>query len=539
LLIQAVIVDDEPAHRFGLERHVDWNGLGYDAPLLAESGDEALALLGQQTVHVLIADIRMPGMDGIELVREARERCPTLQVLIVSGHDEFEFAQGAIEAGAKAYLLKPVELHEVQKWLTTFRESLLLYHRILDEEQHTAKRIQDITQMAREKFLEDVIYNGALAPSELARHLKLLDIDSERTSYMIVIISPDDYFRSSPDHALIPKVLNAIGVALSEYVRIGIRVQPDQIALMIIRHEGDDDFPNSIEEKMELVQSVVHRELKESLSISIGRPSKEWSDITVMYQETVDALFRARFAVKGQIISVTDGVNPTFAPFSAENTLSQVSRAIENGDEVDLIRRLTDVFDRLGTESEQRFTYAQALCVGLVSEFVRRSVAHGGGAVAEAQPGLWQQVLGCSTVAQLRRTTMELGVQFCRDLARASSKRRSQLIEKAISFMKDNLHRDVGLKDVANEVHLNSSYLSVLFKKETGETLSSFLSRMRLERARDLLKDPRVKVYEVAGRVGYQTASYFTHQFKKAYGCTPNEFRDSARSKDLTRTPPP
>ena len=104
-MLKALIVDDEPNHRFGLAKHVNWNGLGYDSPLLAEDADEAL-FLSNNRIDVLIADVCMPGMDGIELVKEMRVRYPDIHVLIISGYEEFEFARAAVEAGAKGI---PVE----------------------------------------------------------------------------------------------------------------------------------------------------------------------------------------------------------------------------------------------------------------------------------------------------------------------------------------------------------------------------------------------------------------------------------------------
>lgn len=129
-MLKALIVDDEPNHRFGLAKHVNWNGLGYDSPLLAEDADEALFLTGNNRIDVLIADVCMPGMDGIELVKEMRVRYPDIHVLIISGYEEFEFARAAVEAGAKAYLLKPLKIEEVENWLKKFRNEIKMAEKL-------------------------------------------------------------------------------------------------------------------------------------------------------------------------------------------------------------------------------------------------------------------------------------------------------------------------------------------------------------------------------------------------------------------------
>lgn len=123
--MRALIVDDEPMQIQGLLRHIGWKALGYEEPLTALSGEEALTILGETLVDVLIADVSMPGMTGIELLARCRADYPllqSLQTVMISGYDEFEFVQEAIHLGAKAYVLKPIKTEELEMKLAAFRE---------------------------------------------------------------------------------------------------------------------------------------------------------------------------------------------------------------------------------------------------------------------------------------------------------------------------------------------------------------------------------------------------------------------------------
>src|SRR5690606_943268 len=129
-MIQALLVDDEPMHLQGLARHVRWESLGYDKPLTALSGDAALAVMRDRQIDVLVTDVSMPGMNGIELVARCKEQNPGIQVLMVSGYNEFEFVQEAIHVGAQGYVLKPVKVEEIEAKLSAFREALEKLRRI-------------------------------------------------------------------------------------------------------------------------------------------------------------------------------------------------------------------------------------------------------------------------------------------------------------------------------------------------------------------------------------------------------------------------
>lgn len=460
-MMKVMIVDDEPAHRFGLAQHVNWKALGYEQPVLAEDGEEALALAGQDMPEVLIADVCMPGMDGITLVKEMRRRVPELQVLIISGFEEFEFARGAVEAGAAAYILKPLKTDEVVGWMETFRDRILARHARRAEEETFRQKLRDSQQIARRRFLEELVRR-----------------------------QPEGDARQSEGNAL-----QSAGDALQS---AGNVLQP-----------ASDALQSTAAEQATFEQRLVHQ----ARQLDFSEGSKRLA--LVCFEREVGAFVTSGSASPAALSSAE--IENCVERILSQSIRATVETIITMGNDVLALLASPHHVMNSDTEPEDVFATRSGDDLSSLLAIRLRGALQASGVAFSVRIG----------VPAMRWTELSAQYRTLRDNPRSAEPQSatvSRTVQDAMRHLSSNLSDGITLDELAARVHMNPSYLSVLFKKETGETISDHVARLRIEQARALLLDGR-KIYDVARLVGYQNASFFSRQFQKAVGVSPVAFR--------------
>jgi Response regulator containing CheY-like receiver domain and AraC-type DNA-binding domain len=535
-MMRAMIVEDEPAHRVGLMRHVRWSELGYEAPEQAADAEEALARMKTEPVDVLLVDIQMPGMDGLELVRTLRGSYPDVFVLIISAYDEFEYARRAVEIGANAYLLKPVKIEEVERWLTTFHEEHVLARKIAEEEALLKKKWQGSLELAREKFLEELLERGTgLAPmtdKECQRFTELLDLPYDEFCAHWLLFATEDAAATPAQPATgqpatmqtVPQVLETVKTVLSgDGIVVSAKSQPNMAAALFVTPGGGGPGVRTLlEHRLAAVLEALAAVGVPVDSVCVSETADEWKRIPKLYQDALLALEKAG-SPESKIVWADDvPVDDLRGPGDLEQLQARMHEKIAAADLDGYMKLLASFFNRIAGGISFRQTLA--FCFGLVEKLMRTAELQGV-RIGDESAYIWRTLIDCANPADLRSAVFRVSERITEAITRAQCSRKHQVIERAVEYLHDHLHENITVKEMAHAVHLNATYLSVLFKKEMGVTISDYLQQIRIERAKELLRDHDAKVYEVAERVGYQTSSYFTQQFKKWVGCTPAEFR--------------
>lgn len=532
-MLRALIVDDEPMQIQGLLRHIAWEKLGYESPLTAESGEEALALLETTPVDVLITDVSMPGMTGIELLAKCRSDYPhlqSLQTVIVSGFDEFEFVQEAIHLGAKAYVLKPVKTEELEQKLASFRSSIEQKDRIEREMESLKGKMTESLDMLQDRFANDLIEGRAQSGEMIDSWRRLLELPGGEWRIRLYVFAYDRLQDSARHDAarriwLSDALLRAVKTGLSgfEHAYVG-RTGTDEAAILHLNAPPSERA--RIEKQFPFVQEVVRESSGESVTVGVSRECGGPGEVPTLYKEVKHMMTRGRMAGAGHIHYFDRAEASDYREFALkEEEIPEIVRLFEQGEADQATARVHLAFDSLETQPELSFSYVQAFAMGLVSELARRiprSAEKGG----EFSVRSWQRLLDCASPREVRETVLEALSRYRQLEDKEQAQQRHHLIHQVASFLEDRLREPVTVKQLAERFQLNPSYLSVLFKRETGKTISEFVQEARIGKAKRLLQDPNVKVYEVAEQVGFQTTAYFSFLFKKATGVTPQEFRD-------------
>jgi two-component system response regulator YesN len=532
-MIRTLIVDDEPAHVEGLVRHIRWAELGYEPPLSAESGEAALAVLERERVDVLVTDVSMPGMTGIELLARCRSEYPHLQqmeALIVSGYDEFEFVHEAIHLGAKGYVLKPVKPAEIEEKLAAIRDSIDKRSRIEREIGDLKEKVNMSLAALRERFVQELADGRIHSEELLISWSRLLDIPGTVRHLSLVVFGCDRLHHAAFEDA---RERIALGAGFAQAVKLSLsdcagvfvgQTGTDEVAALLL-----DPAPSErakLEKQLPFVQDVVWEQFGSTVTIGITRPCREWKEVPLLYKEAQHMMAKSRLIGYGQTVRFTRFEESEFVDFRLrEEYIPAIVKRLESGETAEAADLLHRAFDLMLAHESVSLSFVQAFAMGLVSELTRK-----------LKPGreedggfdilMWQRLIDCTSVTEIREAVWECANRFIRIDRKKKEALQHHLVHQVAQHIREHIRDNVTVKQLAELYHINASYLSVLFKKETGRTISDFVQDVRISKAKELLRDPAVKVYEVAERVGFQSPAYFAYLFKKTTGYTPQEFRD-------------
>ncbi|WP_342421519.1 response regulator [Paenibacillus sp. FSL E2-0178] len=532
-MIQALIVDDEPLHIEGLTKYIDWNDIGYERPLTAESAEAALVTLAETPVDVLITDVSMPGMTGIELLATITANYPRLssmQTLIISGYNEFEFVQEAINLGAKGYVLKPIKIEELVAKLISFRTVIEKKRMIENETTALKERVIGSIDVLHDRFVNELL-EGRIQNAEQANSWRhLLDLPPGDRENRLFLFTYDNLHGLPMQNAeqrilLSDSLVRTVRVGISGYGQIYIgRTATDEVAVLQLNASPGERA--QLEKQFAFVQEVIREQHDATITIGVSREVIGIGEVPRLYKELKHMLTQLKSTGSEQI-HYFDQIQATeYREFQLrDEEIPEIVRLLEAGEEERAVAQFNHAFDMLLMQNDISITYVKAFAMGLISELVRRFNRLNDNDNTHYMM-VWHDLLECVRTLEVREVVLEYMTRFAQLERKEQATQQHHLIRNVEAYLEKGLQTQLTVKQLAEHFQLNASYLSVLFKKEMGRTISDFILEKRLDRAKELLKDPNIKVYEVAEQVGYQTAAYFTYIFKKANDVTPQEYRD-------------
>ena len=511
-------VDDEASMRAGIRNSVDWENSDFTLAGEAPDGEIALSMMEEIKPDILVTDVRMPFMDGLELSKRAKLLMPWLKIIILSGHDEFEYAKQAIAIGVEDYLLKPITSAMLMETLTQVAERL-------SEEKKESTYVEAMIESERnnkiENFISDLLYGGIdldLAPT-LAEELKcpiianyylVMYIEFHRSSHKI----SDVYYDA---RQCAKTVLDGLeGVLL-------LQQGADRLICVLM-----DQEENQLEEKAySLAQSVKSKvEANEQCLVSVALGTvvpqlKDWpksltdADISRQYMNLTK---------RNQIISMRDIRNDSLMPFSALNKLPTADK-LRYAAHSDIPKLVAIHFEDTSSNSFVYMNYVLMDVLMSSSKIIEELGGNGNEVLAEYSDvsKLLQASYEAEKMNALLTAIFEKVITF-RDNAAGGAYR--DIIKKAQDYIQENyLSKDISIHLVAREVGLSPNYFSTIFSQETGETFISYLTNLRIEQAKLLLKTTSMRIIDISYEIGYNDTQYFSYVFKKKVGMTPKEFR--------------
>lgn len=529
-MIQTLLVDDEPLTVEYLDRFL--TGIyGGDIQIhTASNGREAADRLCQFHIDLIISDIRMPVMDGLELAKINQEQKTPAHMILLSGYEDFHYAQSAIKYGVSDYLLKPLNREElalaVQKQIGHVKDSRRQQKTYLQFLAHSDAYWLLIGQ----NLIAAIAHQENLRLQQYYKISCELNLEEIQTDGAILLLEVDNWCGpcaqlSVREHGVYSMILAQQTNEVMAQAHIpGFSVlEPDGKTMVYL--SGEDAFQIQKNARTLYKRALNHFRLQTSMSAS-GALGRVYSDVLQMDQ----SYQQARSLLVKRILDGACGlqVGDKGADYGIYTRLHEMATdlysCVRRGQTAQAQLLLYDYVKRMpdyGKETIGRF--GQLLAKLLFSVIPAPEAL----LLDEAHTLLTQKLRELQAAASetwVEETFQALAVRLCAPLANNTNC--SQLIEQAKRFIHENYSEPISLALLAEKLRVSESYLSSLFHKETGESYIKFLTRVRMEKAAELLRTERsLKVYEVSHRVGYFNAKHFNHVFKQWMGVSPNQYQ--------------
>lgn len=525
-MIKLMIVDDEFYIREGLKKSDLWSNLAIDLAGEAADGAEAWKLYQTVKPDIILLDINIPEMNGIELARAIRRDDEDVQIIFLTGYDEYQLIKEAITLQASDYLLKPIVREDLHKAMQRAIDRVKKWesrNRFLD---HLQRQVIDYSKVAHEQWLLDLIQQRRPLKECLDR-LSPFGIHFDAASYYAVLCSDNDDFQSLMDQAsardrqLYQYAYRKLAEETMESYEdvYTLSVTPSKIILLISSRAEEESYLIDIAKRL---RSVFAEYLKMSVSIGISTPVQGAEHIYKAYLEASSATEYKTLIGIGQIIPY-QSINVTISQnnhlLNKELYLLSELRA---GNVVNVLSLLQEWSVELRTMAWNDVKLVSCQLVLFVMRLFKE-VGLNNKQLIYVNPLV--DLANCRTIDELIRFLSAYFTEVGRVTRESKEIPSHKMIEQAKEWIRKHLSEDLSLINLANFLNMSPKYLSSRFKQATGETFAEFSTQLRFERAKELLADSTLKILDVANKVGFTDTNYFSMAFKKYVGITPTEYR--------------
>lgn len=536
-MYKLLVVDDEYNIREGLACGIPWHRTGVEVVGTAVDGEDAYNKVMELSPDIVITDVSMDNMNGLDLADLLRQNYPLIKVIILSGYDDFEFVSRALELKVFTYIIKPVHSEElinvIQKLISEIEDEKKLKEKIRIME----LEIDQNKELFTERFLYDLINGNIENNHELDLRSGFLDIRFENDYYTCVLIEIPDYreiIRTSGIKALQSHLFCIRGILcdkLAEYDLFPMTGGTDSFVLVVGSSENDRDLRENLVKKIEKVMSDITLLLGITASVSIGGIYNSMIQISKSYKEALLASQYNSISARASVITIYDIQTSNGAdyiyPAEKENLITGILNSTDEGSIRNSISYLFDPVDNHEYSKNQM----RIVIMGLLSTIAKKAMEMGVDIYQLFTNNLidpYSVMERYSTRNQIENWLGNVIAGIQNEIRNKHKKSMNTLILKANTYMNSNYSNSLlSLTDVANHIYLNASYFSRLYKNETGESFVEALTRIRINSAKELLKDSNVKISAISEKIGYPSNRYFCSVFKKHLGLTPMEYRKS------------
>lgn len=541
-MYKLIVVDDEFSTRNGLKVCINWFEYGIEVVGEAENGLKGLALAESCRPDIVLTDVKMPGMDGIEMARRLRADMPDTKIVFISGYDDIAYLKSAMKMDAVDYILKPVNLDELIAVVEKIMDMSKREKNRKDLLQQMSAKLHQSIPLLREKFLIQLIRDDNPDRAQIEKRIDFLELRLPYdTAYSALIIRIENAFAvfeamAEQNTQLISFAIQNICQELVDQRTSGYSFENrrGEYVLIVALPEalGEDFLLPFVEELTDSLNGFLKRLIEINLTIGIGGSVAHLGRLAESYQTAAEAIERKLFLGRNRAVMFDAMAARKDVDYGRINELlAAIASVLKTGD-ADQIEQLLDGMLRELSESRGiGYKDCQRICLQVLlvasqflSEFGLRTGVQNG-----EESEVWEQLLKLETLDEMSRHLKQYLFSICRLVENKSFKKTPEVIGEIERIIRGRYSENLTIADIAQQVYLAKTYICLLFKQETGETINEYITRVRMEKAKELLKETDKKLADVCLAIGYAEPSYFTKQFRKFTGMTPSEYRDIHR----------
>ena len=496
-MTNVLIVDDEKIEREGL-KYLLSREEGERNVFEASNGKQALQIIRSEDIQLVLTDIKMPHMDGLELSRRAKEENPALQIIIFSGYSDFAFAQEAIRYGVTEYILKPVNPDDFHKVIQKAEKEI---------ERRKKKESREMKEknFLQQYFLQNYLYSGKAETLEKAK--EMIDMDKWNGWHCGILIESDVAFFDTAEETLeeeIQKELRRVCFYLNLNARQSLLLFQDVYC----------DY--------QLVANHLYNFMKRKYRDSFCLP-----EILEQLEQQMEEKF---YHPEKHVFSNEDDVlKLSVGEVQDSQIMQMISEDITRKDTDQLRKHFACLKEKYHDNTQYSAMYIKFVFSNVIQELFQENQFSGERRLEHEIERLYN----CRNIMEILEVTEDNIKEYEAFLDRSMSSSRNE-VAAVKNYIYQHYEEDLNLEMLAEKVYLSSGYLSFIFKKETGMNLNRYIRVFRMEKAKELLCSTNMKVAQVSERVGFANVSYFCRSFREYYGSSPESYRKGTGEDEQT-----
>ncbi|MGL1890338.1 MAG: response regulator [Spirochaetaceae bacterium] len=518
-------MDDEKTIREGLKNYVDWISLNFEVVGCFEDGKEAIDYIDVNEVNVVLTDIKMIEISGIQLAEYIHNKKPQIKVVLISGFKEFEFAKQAIAFDVVDYILKPIRVIEITRIFENICKTLTLEKHDTELKLKKDKQIDEVLELLKEQFFRDLILGALIDPGEIDKKIKLLGFDNDVNRYALSIIdikleNYNEYMQTKWEYGkdrLDNALRNILGGETESTKFFTLVTTPGCFKIIAIGNSN-----SSIQSMKTYVHGYVNT-LKENI-ISVF-------DMELEIVEIKSYLNILELSKSTETITIPDtdstiddnGIelilkNPTLIE---QRKIFKVS--ILSGDASSVFSLLNNMVDKLKLYPPSSIhNFIINLFMDLFNSLSTIDISI---QKVRQEKFDYSKLIKTENIEGIKKWARVMSEMIMEQILPDAENSNKLFIRKALEYITERFDQDLSLDEVASHVYLSPAYFCRLFKQETGENFINYIIKIRIKNAIKIMKSSNHKISEIGIMVGYKNSKYFSRVFKNHTGYTPSHYQ--------------
>ncbi len=526
-MLKVLIADDEPLVQIGLKSMINWTALGFEICGTAANGEAAYEMIDKHMPEIVIADIQMPCLSGLELAKKCREIYGRIPVFIIlTSYEDFHYAKEALSFQAVDYLVK-IDL--TPELLTQALESAReVIESVLTRKSSSSSNALDVILFS-ERFFIRLLNNLFESPAQYQAQARSLSIDLDYRCFCVAQVEILSGNPGEGNHALYTSTMHMFAELIEKYTTCRI-IPLDNRFFAVLFYSNTKDLPNwpkEIETALQKTFSMLFGYYSVTMSATVGRTVTNIMDVSSSFY---DAKQISSFTSPDRQILFWEEIpaaNQLRNVFNHSVFRKDLTRAFEELDESALHETLSDITELLSADNVH---ISQALDVSGSILHLTLTMLSNGAEIADsifaAEPDGYRSLYRMKTIGSIIHWLNTLDKGLCQEFRIHARDQKNFLVENTKKYIAEHLHERISLSGLADNFSVSPNYLSQLFKKYMGVGINEYISQKKITVSKELLKQPDLKIYEVAEQFGFESAFYYSKVFKKVTGISPTDFRN-------------
>jgi two-component system response regulator YesN len=538
-MFKVLIIDDEAIIRKGLKNIINWKSFDCEVCGEADNGLGGRELIRNTTPDIIITDIKMPEIDGLSMIKEIKDSVPDCKIIILTGYRDFDYVHESLKLGAFDFILKPSKIEELTAVIARAVKELRFKRERSEEFDKLKLLFHQNIPILREKLLFDVIYEINTNENEITAKMDLLDIKVGKFAMLVVQNDSEDSENRETNeydrHLYQFGIINTFNEIFSENFNVlSIPLNDAGIAFIAMPVKEDANLTELIDKKCSYLQEIIKNCFGFTVTIVVSSEGSGLMQLPLKFKECKEALVHKFYLGSNSVIFHSDV--STFFKYDDHSMLEKLQKAllegIKSGNEASVKDRLSDIFscvkdiDPVGKDFIKNFYWntissINSIRISIIAMDSEKKVEN------RQLEGLYGLIEKCVSIDEMNSLLKESAMSVSQKVNNYNNKSIKLILRKAVEYIQTHYHEQVTLNEVAECTYVSTYYISRMFKREMGKNFVDYLNEIRIEKAKEMLKDVKYKTYEVAESVGIPDAHYFSRLFKKHVGVTPTEYREN------------